>query len=529
LQSGSSEDQGTVYFDDIVLTGDFWKPDPIRVTIGSSERKPVSPLIYGVNFASPDQLEIGYTVNRWGGNAETRYAWDIDTNNRAADWYFENIPNSVPSDSPYNNSADLFIYQTRQAKAQLLLTIPTIGWTPKTKEQGGSFEVSKYGPQQKVDPQHPNNGNGVDLEGKFIVNDPNDFNKPSTPTYAIAWLNHLYETFGNGSVPFAMLDNEPTLWSSTQRDIHPNPLSYDELWDITVNYASAIKAFDPSILTFGPVFYGWCAYNFSPKDGGCSDGPDRKAHGDLPFLEWYISQVANHRNQTGIQLVDVIDLHYYPEGVDYGTDESPSVANLRLRSPRAMWDPTYIEETWIASIIELIPRMRGYAEKFNLDVKLSISEYNYGDDSIITGALAQVDLLGIYAREGLYMACRWVAPTLNSKAEEAFKLFLNYDGNGAKIQGDYLLPLLSQNGDIDLSAHAYENDEALSVVLIAKNQEYSVPVTVDVSGILDTGVGIVYGFSKDKPLQPLGKVTLESGVFEVDLPSWSATLIVFHH
>lgn len=50
---------------------------------------------------------------------------------------------------------------------------------------------------------------------------------------------------------------------------------------------------------------GWCEYMFSAADG-CSDGPDRKAHGDLPQLQWYIQQIGQYKQRTGVQLVDDI-------------------------------------------------------------------------------------------------------------------------------------------------------------------------------------------------------------------------------
>ncbi len=42
--------------------------------------------------------------------------------------------------------------------------------------------------------------------------------------------------------------------------------------------------------------------------------------------------------------------------------------------------------------------------------KLSISEYNWGSDDGISGALAQAEALAIFGREGVDLATRWVAP-----------------------------------------------------------------------------------------------------------------------
>ena len=65
-----------------------------------------------------------------------------------------------------------------------------------------------------------------------------------------------YGTAASGGVLFYNLDNEPMLWNSTHRDVHPQPLSYDELRDRTYTYGAAIKAADPGAKTLGPVVVG---------------------------------------------------------------------------------------------------------------------------------------------------------------------------------------------------------------------------------------------------------------------------------
>src|SRR5215467_7679850 len=53
---------------------------------------PISPDIYGINDYSDQGLanELRLSVRRWGGDATTRYNWQLDTYNSAADWYYEN-------------------------------------------------------------------------------------------------------------------------------------------------------------------------------------------------------------------------------------------------------------------------------------------------------------------------------------------------------------------------------------------------------------------------------------------------------
>jgi hypothetical protein len=50
------------------------------------------------------------------------------------------------------------------------------------------------------------------------------------------------------------------IWGVVHRDVHPNPVTYDELWSFTVTYASAFKARWPNVRIAAPVSYGWCGY-----------------------------------------------------------------------------------------------------------------------------------------------------------------------------------------------------------------------------------------------------------------------------
>src|SRR5512143_3352966 len=118
----------------------------------SADHRAVSPHVFGVNFASGATLSrMRYPANRWGGNATTRYSWVDDVSNRASDWFFMNIaePCPAPCALPDNSSADSFVDETRGAGAEPLLTVPTIGWTPKDRVKRWGYSVAKYGPQQQ--------------------------------------------------------------------------------------------------------------------------------------------------------------------------------------------------------------------------------------------------------------------------------------------------------------------------------------------------------------------------------------------
>ena len=84
-------------------------------------------------------------------------------------------------------------------------------------------------------------------------------------------MAHLVQRFGraaDGGVRFYAIDNEPDLWSLTHRDVHPADMSYDAMLTTFLEYASAVKAVDPTAAVVGPVGSGWMALFYSALDRG---------------------------------------------------------------------------------------------------------------------------------------------------------------------------------------------------------------------------------------------------------------------
>ncbi len=226
-------------------------PTPITIDAGAN-RHLISDLIYGVAFASKDQLAaLNATLDRSGGNAVTRYNWKLNATNHASDYFYESIgeASAVPGES-----ADTFVAASKAGGAQPMLTIPMLGWVAKlgpAREKLAGFSVKKYGPQQKTDPYLPDAGNGLKPDGKTEVtgSDPNDANLPATPDFQRGWVKHLTTKWGkasNGGVGWYFLDNEPSLWHSTHRDAHPRGATMDEMLADTLSSAAMVKSVDPA-------------------------------------------------------------------------------------------------------------------------------------------------------------------------------------------------------------------------------------------------------------------------------------------
>lgn len=511
--------QPTFYLDDVVLVAGAGTPPPPpeegpTLTIDTtSDRAPINPLIYGMNFAD-DALarELSLPVNRWGGNAVTRYNWKLDVQNRAGDWYYENIPNEVarPSQLPDGSSSDRFVEANRARGTETILTIPTIGWTPRSFAESCGFSVERYGPQQSTDPWRPDCGNGLRPNGEPITgNDPTDTSLAVGPSFASEWIAHLRRRFGSADekgVRYYQLDNEPELWNSTHRDVHPEPLGYDELLQRSVAYAKAIKSADARALTLGPVGWGWVAYFYSAADtasGGewWTARPDRRAHDDLPLVEWYLREMRAQSARDGRRLLDMLDLHYYPQaaGVSLQPAGGVSTQSLRLRSTRSLWDPTYADESWIQGSeggpsVQLIPRMRSWVDTYYPGTKLALTEYNFGGLEHVNGALAQADVLGIFGREGLDLATLWGPPSADQPGAFAFRMYRNYDAAGSRFGETRVRAQSTDQGKLSVYAAERTSDRVLTVMVVNKASTALVS-TLQMSGASLTGAAQVYRYS----------------------------------
>ncbi|MEW9533142.1 glycoside hydrolase family 44 protein [Microbispora sp. NPDC049125] len=521
--------------------------DGPQLTVDSTAgRHPISPYIYGMNFADEALAEeLALPVRRWGGNATTRYNYLYDTSNRASDWFFENIAetNDDPSQLPDGSTVDKFVEQDRRTDTQTVLTVPLIGWVPKGRDASCGFSVAKYGPQQQTDQWRPDCGNGIRTDGTRITgNDPHDTSVEAGPEYVRDWLGHLTGKFGTaakGGVRFYDLDNEPDIWHGTHRDVHPEGASSVELRDRGYLIGAAIKEADPGAKTLGPVGWGWSSWDYSGLDQetcgrtNCwSDPPDKAVRGGLPFAAWYLRQMKAYQDQHDLRVLDYFDMHFYPQasGVAFGRGGDPATDALRLRSTRALWDPTYTDESWINTPVRLVPRMKDLVAAEYPGTGTAITEYNWGALDHINGALTQADILGIFGREGLDLATLWSPPSASQPGAYAFRMYLNYDGDGGRFGDVAVSGVSADQGKLSVYGAERSADGALTVMVVNKSgTELTSPVTIKGrSG----GAAEVYRYGAASlseivhaPGQPITR-TGSDGTFTHTFPADSITLFV---
>lgn len=506
----------------------------------SADRHQISPDIYGMNHYAIDPdlaKELRIPVNRLGGNHTTRYNWLVDSSNAGDDWYFTGgNGQEKPVAGAY---ADQFVSTNRANGSKSILTIPMIGYVNKTSAWNCGFSVAKYGPQQATNPNiRPNGdscGNGKHTDGTPIAdNDPLNASVVSDPTFIQRWLKHLISVHGTaaqGGVQIYQLDNEPSGWSNTHRDIHPKPTSYDELRDRTYQYASTIKATDPSAKTLGPSDFGWPVYANSGVSG------DREAHGGVWFAEWYLQQMQAYEQQHGVRILDYFDEHYYPSARGVKLALAPAgdanTQAVRLRSTRSLWDSTYVDESWIGEYyppIQLIPRFRSWVQKNYPGTKVAITEYNWGGLESINGALAQADVLGIFGRDQLDLATIWGPPKSTEPGAYAFRMYLNYDGKGSKYGDTWVRSTSADQGQLAIYGAQRSSDAALTLMIINKTRN-NLTSNLTLKGFNQAKSASVYTYSSAnlRAIVRQPDLPISSTGFSATYPANSITLVLISH
>ncbi|MCX5543340.1 cellulase [Paraburkholderia sp. CNPSo 3076] len=514
-------------------------PLPVAISVDAGAgRHPISPLIYGINFGTTAVLQdLRAPVNRSGGNSASAYNWRIDARNAGKDWYFESL--AVNPADINDQFGERFVALTQAAGATPIVTIPMLGRVAKLgpgRETLASFSIAKYGPQPNHDVNgHADAGNGLAPGDKPIAgNDTNDASTPDDPQNEQARVADLVKQFGGasgGGVRYYALDNEPSLWQLIHRDVHPTGAHASEIASQVIAYSRAVKAADPHAQIVAPEEWGWQGYFYSgfdqqyAADHGLDHAPDRTGETQgMPYVPWLLTQwkAAGHP-------VDVFSLHFYPQGGEYaeaGVTNSQAVALMRNRSTRDLWDPNYKDPTWINSVVALIPLMRRWVDSYYYPgTPIGITEYNWGGDTLMNGATAQADVLGIFGREGLDIATRWGTLDPSMPVYKAFKLYRNYDGNGAAFGATSIAASVPDPDTVSAFAALRERDHALTLVVINKQLDRPADAAVTLDHFAASGVAETWRLANNQ-LFRMPDARYQDSTLRASLPAQSVTLFV---
>ncbi|MFH0758440.1 MAG: glycoside hydrolase family 44 protein [Bacteroidota bacterium] len=296
---------------------------PVQITVhADSGKRMVSPWIFGKNNVLPSTflndgsdtevtraVEAGARMVRQnGGNNSTKYNWRRKLSSHP-DWYNNVYANNW--DAAAKNLTD------KMPGTQGMWSFQLLGKVAANTEN--NFPDWDYNQSQWWDGVHQNLAGGgvVNPAGGSEALEEGDIDLylmdwPADSTVAI--LDHW---FGPGGLGYDStfycywnMDNEPEIWSGTHDDVMKEQIAAEEFMQLYFNVAKAARAKYPGIKLVGPVPANeWQWYRYG-SDGISYNGKK------YCWLEYFILRIAEEETASGVKLLDVLDIHYYPGSSD---------------------------------------------------------------------------------------------------------------------------------------------------------------------------------------------------------------------
>jgi hypothetical protein len=290
-------------------------------------------------------------------------------------------------------------------------------------------------------------------------------------------LNHWFGPTGlnlnKSQFTYWSMDNEPEIWNGTHDDVMPSLLSASAFMDSYFAVAKKSRERFPEIKLTGPEPANeWQWY----KWGSESLTIDGKYY---CWLEYFIKRVADEQKATGIRLLDVLDVHWYPS-------ESSNADLVQLH--RVFYDETYtypgangvktINGGWEGSqtkdyIFKRINdwRLKHFGENHGITIALTENDISSSNPNIVSVVYAS--MLGTFADNGVGIFTPW---SWKTGMWETLHLFSRY-AKTTRVR-------TSSSGEITVSGYSTVNgsNDSLTVILVNRDLSASRTVTVNLTG-----------------------------------------------
>lgn len=485
----------------------------------------ISPYIYGTNgvLSKTDN----YSALRQGGNRITGYNWENNASNAGSDWQHSS-DNFLTWNAGITNEFESGIVTTafhsnaKSLNAYSLITLQMAGYVAQDKS--GSVTAAQTAPSSRWCEVKFSKGSQLSLVPNLSDN----------IVYMDEFVNFLVNQFDKANTSTGIncyvLDNEPALWPSTHPRIHPKKTTCQEIVQQGIDLSKVVKSIDESAEVFGPALYGFAAFTDfqSAPDWSTVNSSKKYAW----FVDYYLDKMKEAEKTSGKRLLDVFDIHWYPEAKgDHRITETNATTlkdNLaRLQAPRTLWDPNYTEDSWIGqwgkSFLPLLPKIQSSINKFYPGTKLSITEINYGGPNHVSGGIAMADALGIFAKYGVYMSCLWPLTDTSPFTSAAFKIFRNYDAAKSTFGDFYAYSSTSDSVNTSVYGSIKNGTNEIHVIAINKRLNSSVTAGFSVTGNYSISSGRVWAFDSlsTVPKEISSVSNIQNNSFSYNLPKGS--------
>ena len=503
----------------------------------------ISPYIYGKNItgindtekdaqdetkiASEDSTiqrmnEIGFRFFRANsGNNATRYNWrkkltvhpDWYNNVYEHDWDItaKTIQDKLPganamyalqlsgyaASTTANNFNDWDFYQTNGA------------WAKSTLDLAGGGEVS------------------ADGQTALKTGDYRLYNEEWPADSTVAILNHWKDNLKLDMKRFEYwsMDNEMEIWDGTHSDL-PLTVTQQFLVERYLDVAKKARAAWKDVKLTGPVTaneWQWCGVKSDPNAG-----EDR----NYCWLEYFIKKVAEAQKTSGVKLLDVLDIHWYPAEKSY---------EERINWHRVFFDTTYVYSGangikkvnggWDNSINKefIFKRLNDWMNAYfgeNHGIGLGLTETDITSDDAMLTALVYASFLGTFMDHGVELFSPW---GWGAGMDEVAHLFIRY-GHDFRVAS-------TSNNDSLVSAYSSVTEalDSMTIILVNRSEKESQSVNLSVENFdansaaktltLSGLVGETFVSHTKNALQS-GNAVVAAGKISLELPAKSITAIL---
>ena len=458
----------------------------VVVTVNAVDgKKAVSPYIYGRNGSFSNSFgtassasditlfkEAGLRMAREnGGNNATKYNWRKKISSHP-DWYnnvydhdWDNISKNIVATVPdmqviwafqligkvasnKNNNFNDWSYNQSQ------------WWSGCTQNLAGGGIVNASG------------GSSATVNGNPLLY-TQDWPADSTAEV----LNHWFGSKGIGlnstNFQYWDMDNEPEIWSGTHDDVMPSQLAASAFMEKYFAVAKKARALFPGIKLCGPVTANeWQWYKYGSETLNINGKY-------YSWLEYFLKRVADEQKATGIKLLDVVDIHWYPgESADADVlqlhrifyDKSYVYPGANgIKSINGGWDATQNKEYIFQRISDWLTQYFGA----NHGITIGMSESGINSANANVNSVLYASLLGTFANNGVELYTPW---SWNVGMWETLHLFSRYAKNNSVTSTSTLENMVS--GYTTVSDKA----DYMTVILVNRDLSLTHKVTVNLSG-----------------------------------------------
>jgi hypothetical protein len=437
--------------------------------------KMISPLIYGKCNNLSDNPTEPLLAADWqkyrdagikffresNGNNSTKYNFRRKLGSHP-DWY-----NTV---HPHDWDFAAQSLQENMPGIHGLWAVQLIGWTAMSGD--ANFDCWAYDQCAGGNRNENWTGNG----------DINLYLEPWPVDSSVLILDHWFGPGGLGlnfeQFKYWNTDNEADIWGGTHDDVYPDGVEFEDFFQKYVHGTKLMRQMYPDIKIVGPVFtneWQWFNWESSPLT-------DPATGTRYNLTEYFFKRLAQAEDSLGLQLLDIYDLHWYPEAT-----APAEVVQLH----RVLFDDTYIDPNgngihrlnggWEPTTpsTHIMKRARDWSmEYLGREVGMGMTEYGRQTSNQSLSAINYASFLGTFANEGVEMFSPW---SWEQGYWEVLHLFSNYAG-AVRVNS------VSDNDSL-VSGYSSVNSTAdtLTVMIVNRNLTGTESVTLNLSTTSDYG------------------------------------------